>query len=187
MQFTTPDGQEDPTQEGQRMSRSTMKCTISPSTAMLLSSERACANDAPRPAVQLKAAPTAGAFDKGKALVFEATASTDIHRPAPEHFKLTRLDNSKEEHVSLGFRGDGERGAREVFRYNTLWRGGRLIVASPKADSGDLKHKGRLIDLYAAADLKPGVRYRLTWACWPVGAQRAVEVTCEFELPAGTP
>src|SRR5262245_14022657 len=101
MQFTTPDGQEDPTQEGQTMSRRTMTVAIFLSPALLLSSERACADDAPRPAVQLKATPTAAAFDKGKALVFEATASTDIHRPAPEHFKLTRLDNSKEEHVSL--------------------------------------------------------------------------------------
>ena len=169
------------------MSSRMMRCAIFLLPALLLSSERACADHAPRPAVQLKATPAAAAFDKGKALVFEVTAPTDIHRPAPEHFKLTRLDNGKEEHVSLGFRGDGERGAREVFRYNTLWRGARLIVASPKADSGDLKHKGRLIDLYSIADLKPGVRYRLTWACWPVGAQRAVEVTPEFELPAGAP
>jgi hypothetical protein len=169
------------------MSSRTMGCAIFLLPALLLSGERTAAEDAPRPAVQLKATPTAAAFDKGKALVFEATAPTDIHRPAPEHFKLTRLNNGKEEHVSLSFRGDGERGAREVFRYNTLWRGARLIVASPKVNSGDLKRKGRLIDLYTTAELKAGVRYRLTWACWPVGAQRAVEVTHEFELPAGAP
>src|SRR5262245_5308732 len=167
-------------------SRTVARAVVVLWSILLLSGERVAA-DAPKPVVQLKVTPIAKAFDRGKRLIFEATAPTDIHRPAPEHFKLTRLDNGKEEHVSLGFRGDGDRGAREVFRYNTLWRGGRLIVASPKADSGDLKHKGRLIDLYSTADLKPGVRYRLTWACWPVGAQRAVEVTCEFELPAGTP
>ena len=169
------------------MSSRAMGCAIFLLPALLLSGERTPAEDAPRPAVQLKATPTAAAFDKGKALVFEATAPTDIHRPAPEHFKLTRLDNGKEEHVSLSFRGDGERGAREVFRYNTLWRGGRLIVTAPKPDAKHLMGKARLIDLYAAADLKPGVRYQLTWACWPVGAQRAVEVTCEFELPGGAP
>jgi hypothetical protein len=169
------------------MSSRARGCAIFLLPALVLSGAQVAAEDAPKPVVQLKATPTAAVFAKGKPLVFEATAPTDIHRPAPEHFKLTRLDNGKEEHVSLGFRGDGERGAREVFRYNTLWRGARLIVASPKADSGDLKHKGRLIDLYSTADLKPGVRYRLTWACWPVGAQRAVEVIHEFELAAGAP
>src|SRR5262245_24183920 len=169
-------------------SRAMVRAILVLSSALLLSGERTTADEAaPRPAVQMKVTPTAAAFAKGRELLFEMTAPPDIHRPAPEHFKLTRLDNGKEEHVSLGFRGDGGGRAREVFRYNTLWRGARLIVTSPKPDAKDLKGKDRLIDLYAAANLKPGVRYRLTWACWPVGAQRAVEVTCEFELPAGAP
>jgi hypothetical protein len=38
------------------------------------------------------------------------------------------------------------------------------------------------LDLYGRARLESGVRYRLTWACWPVGAPKASETWCDFEL-----
>jgi hypothetical protein len=114
-----------------------------------------------------------------------------IHRPAPEHFKLTEIGKDR---VSLAYGGEYRHPSeRSVYEYNQTWSGGRLHLTNRagKAEDGKLgerKDSRAMVDLHAEASLKPDKRYRLTWACWPVGALRATEVSCDFDLtqrPAG--
>ena len=73
--------------------------------------------------------------------------------------------------------------ARTVLRYNCLFKGVRLSLESGRYDAKETSSREGYLDLFGRADLRPGVRYRLTWACWPVGAMEAREVSCEFTAP----
>jgi hypothetical protein len=148
---------------------------------------------AQKPALVLKSSPAAATQAKAWLFVFEGTFPGPVHRSGPEHFKLTRISDG--EGVSLTVVCDREsldadsekeatkkvRGARDVYVYNHLFKGVRLSLETGRVDVKDEKASANLLDLYGRAKLEPGTRYRLTWACWPVGAKEAAEVSCDFE------
>jgi hypothetical protein len=66
--------------------------------------------------------------------------------------------------------------------YNSLFKGMRLFLYNGLFEHKDQANQAGILNLYGSPELEAGVRYRLTWACWLVGASEAVEVSCEFEL-----
>jgi hypothetical protein len=136
---------------------------------------------------------TVEAYRKGRAVVLEGRALGAIHRPAPEHFKLTRVGDG--EAVPFRVAYDREKVERRlpgqerpvmpaeyVYRYNSLFKGVRVFLYQGTFREKDPIGRAGVLDLYGCPELEAGVRYRLTWACWPVGASEAVEVSCEFSL-----
>jgi hypothetical protein len=134
-------------------------------------------------------------------LVFEGDGAGQIHRAGPEHFKLTRV--SDDEAVSLAVEYDREtldqqdrlvrqgtpRNLEQVipalkvkYKFNHLFQGVRLLLDNGRHDAKDAIAEGNSLYLYGRAKLEVGERYRLTWACWPVGAVKATELSVEFEL-----
>ena len=141
----------------------------------------------------LQTAQTLEAYRKGQPLIFEGVATDPIHRAGPEHFKLTRVTNGE----SVSFRVDYDRDsverrlpgkeralapAKAIYVYNSLFRGTRLFLYDGDFRAKHPQGKAGILDLYGCPKLEAGVVYRLTWACWPVGAKQAVEVSCEFKL-----
>jgi hypothetical protein len=133
------------------------------------------------------------AFPKGQPLVFEGLAAAAIHRPGPEHFKIARVTDGERVPLRVAYdrdqveklRPNQDRGARwekDVLGYNCLFRGTRLFLYNGIFGAKDPMGQAGILDLYGCPELEPGIRYRLTWACWLVGANQAVEVSCEFEL-----
>jgi hypothetical protein len=131
--------------------------------------------------------------------VFQGSSSDRIHRPGPEHFKLTRAADGRPVPFSIAYdrydlpedarrdrRVERSRPVRErtKYVYNALFKGMWLYLDSGgRDDRKDIARKGpEHAELHARARLEPGVRYCLTWACWPVGAHSAVEVSCHFAL-----
>ncbi len=122
-----------------------------------------------------------------------------LPREAPKkHFRLTQAADGKPVRLAVAY--DRERldeqqertgtprvvkkvralQARDVLRYNSLFKGVRFYLESGGYDRKEEAGRAGYLDLFGRAELKPGVRYRLTWACWPVGAKEATEVSCEF-------
>jgi hypothetical protein len=148
-----------------------------------------------KPALVLKAANPRAREGKALLFVFEGTFPASVHRSGPEHFKLTRVSDGQE--IGLNVAYDREtldndadhprekvqrvRAARDRLRYNHLFKGVRLSLDSGRYDAKDTQRRADLLDLYGRAELEPGTRYRLTWACWPVGAREAAEISCDFE------
>jgi hypothetical protein len=128
--------------------------------------------------------------------VFEGSGAGPIHRPGPEHFKLTRVSDGKEVFLSHSYdrsEQDDERGVGKVVRereknvaahyaYNSHFKGVRFQLDNGSYNPKETARKQGRLDLFGRAKLEPGVPYRLTWACWPVGAMKASEVSVEFEL-----
>jgi hypothetical protein len=149
-----------------------------------------------RPTLALQAAHPPDKLRRAQLFVFEGSSAVSVHRPGPEHFKLTRVADGKEVALSVaydrddlevpgGFGGPVKARAPRVrvrYRYNTLFKGVRLFLDTGPSDVKGVPGKAGVLDLYGRALLEPGARYRLTWACWPVGAWSAAEVSCEFAL-----
>jgi hypothetical protein len=132
-------------------------------------------------------------YRKGQPLVFEGIAVDPIHRPGPEHFKVTRVSDTQVVPMHLDYdreqvekrRPDQVRGTRAQkgeLLYNSLFKGTRLFLYNGTFGAKDPMGQAGILDLYGCPELEAGVLYRVTWACWPVGAKEAVEVTCEFKL-----
>jgi hypothetical protein len=137
--------------------------------------------------------PSIQAFRSGQPLVFEGLAVTPIHRPGPEHFKLTRVTDGQAVPLHVAYDRERVEQQREgtkrstpaletTYAYNSLFRGTRLFLYNGIFSAKDPVGKSGVLDLYGCPKLAAGVRYRLTWACWPVGEGEAVEESCEFEL-----
>jgi hypothetical protein len=146
-----------------------------------------------KPILRLQTSQSLQSFRKGKPLLFEGLAAVPIHRPGPEHFKIARVTDGETIFPNVDYdreqvekrRPNQVRGARStkaVLPYNHLFRGTRLFLYNGIFQAKDPMGQAGILDLYGCPELEPGVRYRLTWACWPVGANQAVEVSCEFEL-----
>ena len=60
--------------------------------------------------------------------------------------------------------------------------GRALSLDTGPYDAKDEQLAAGQLHLYGRAKLAAGARYRLTWACWPVGAKEATELSCEFEV-----
>jgi hypothetical protein len=146
-----------------------------------------------QPSLRLQVSQPLQSFREGQPLVFEGLAAVPIHRPGPEHFKITRVTDG--EGISLRVDYDREsvekrrpnqvRGARSqkvVLGYNSLFKGTRLFLYNGIFGATDPMGHAGILDLYGCPELEPSVRYRVTWACWPIGANQAVDVFCEFEL-----
>jgi hypothetical protein len=155
---------------------------------------------APRPAPTLTLVRT-GPADKDRPaaqrFIFRGSCGGPVHRAGPEHFRLTQVADGKGVALRVAYdretlddeaRGPGTPGIvkvrvkreRNILRYNSLFRGVRFSLESGRSDRKETRAEAGYLDLFARADLRPGVRYRLTWACWPVGALEATEVSCEF-------
>jgi hypothetical protein len=156
---------------------------------------------AQKPTLSLKPALSSDKAGKSQLFIFEGTFPTSVHRSGPEHFKLTRVSDGERvsltvaydkedlEHGDAREKGDQQkevvkrvRPARNVLVYNHLFKGVRLSLDTGRFDAKDMQGHADLLDLYGRAKLEPGARYRLTWACWPVGAREAAEVSCDFEM-----
>jgi uncharacterized protein (TIGR03066 family) len=146
-----------------------------------------------KPILRLQASQPLQAFRQGQPLVFEGLAAVPIHRPGPEHFKIMRVTDTQAVPLRVAYdreevekhRPNQVRGVsptRDVLRYNSLFKGTRLFLYNGRFGAKDPMGQAGILDLYGCTELEPGVRYRVTWACWPVGAKQAIEVSCEFEL-----
>jgi hypothetical protein len=133
------------------------------------------------------------AYDKGNPLIFEGEATGPIHRPGPEHFKLTQVTDAQAVPLGVDYdRKNVERRllgkeqnvvpAKEIYAYNSLFRGARLFLYDGTFGIKDPIGRAGILDLYGCPKLEAGRLYRLTWACWPVGAKEAVEVSVDFKL-----
>ncbi len=147
----------------------------------------------PQLSLRLQTSQPLQAYLKGQPLVFEGLAAVPIHRPGPEHFKLTRVTDSQAAPLLVAYDRDkverqsprerrGAAPASEFYVYNSLFKGARLYLYGGTFSHKDPQGIAGILDLYGCPKLEAGVRYRLTWACWPVGSSEAVEVSCEFEL-----
>ena len=147
----------------------------------------------PEVTFRLETAQSLQAYRQGKPLVFEGRARGVIHRAGPEHFKLTRVadtqavpfrvayDREKVER-RLPWQKRGAAPAEDVYRYNSLFEGVRVFLYEGTFREKGPRGSAGILDLYGCPKFQAGARYRLTWACWPVGAREAVEVSCEFVL-----
>jgi hypothetical protein len=156
---------------------------------------------APRPAPTLTLVPTPRPGERrpgDRQFIFRGSGGGPIHRAGPEHFRLTQAADGQAVALTVAYDREtldaqAERTGtprvvkkvrakreRNVLRYNSLFKGVRLYLESGRYDRKDMMGREGYLDLFGRADLKPGVRYRLTWACWPVGAMEATEVSCEF-------
>ena len=152
---------------------------------------------APRPAPTLTLVPPPPPRVRARGeqqFIFRGSGGGPTHRAGPEHFRLTQATDGKP--VALAVAYDRETLEREertgtrkvvkalatrnVLRYNSLFKGVRFFLESGSSERKDVAGREGYLDLFGRADLKPGLRYRLTWACWPVGAMEATEVSCEF-------
>ena len=149
-------------------------------------------------ALTLRTAHPAAKPGNAKLLIFEGTSTTPIHRPGPEHFKLTRLSDGKVLDLSIAYERDAlddeaqgcprsktektRRASKEVISYNYLFKSVRLSLDTGPFDAKDEKRSEGQLELFGRTKLQAGTRYRLTWARWPVGAKEATELTCEFEV-----
>jgi hypothetical protein len=148
-----------------------------------------------KPTLVLKTTPPDGA-GKAQRFVFEGTFPTSIHRAGPEHFKLTRVSDGEAINLTVDYDRESleydEPGSREKVKrvratreklvYNSLFKAIRFSLDIGRFEAKDVPHRNGQLDLYGRAKLEPGVRYRLTWACWPVGAREAAEASCDFEV-----
>jgi hypothetical protein len=143
--------------------------------------------------LRLEASEPLQAFRKGRPLVFAGLATVPIHRPGPEHFKITRVSDRQAVPLRVAYHREHLEKLRpnqvprvpaqqDQLLYNSLFKGMRLFLYNGLFDRKDQANQAGILNLYGTPELEPGVRYRLTWACWPVGAKQAVEVSCEFEL-----
>lgn len=146
-----------------------------------------------KPILRLLVSQPLHSFREGQPLVFEGLAAVPIHRPGPEHFKITRVTDTQA--VPLRVAYDREQleklrpnqvprvpAEQDQLLYNSLFKGTRLFLYNGMFAAKDTARQAGILDLYGCPELEPGVRYRVTWACWPVGASEAVEVSCEFAL-----
>ncbi len=146
-----------------------------------------------KPVLRLKNATSRQAYRSGQPLVFEGLAAVPIHRPGPEHFKITRMTDGE----AIPFHANDDRekvekrrpnqveavpSREDILVYNSLFKGTRLFLFRGNFDAKDPGGQPCILDLYGCPDLELGVRYRVTWACWLVGASKAIETSCEFEL-----
>jgi hypothetical protein len=123
-------------------------------------------------------------------LHFELLAEVPIHRPAPEHLKLVEVGKD-EDLLDFGERwNDLERiEVEKIYRFNLTWRGAKLRIKHPTKEEKQRKaiaeqfDEGRLplVDLRGRAELAADKQYELTWACWPIGAAKAIEVTYKLD------
>ncbi len=154
------------------------------------------------PKLTLKSAHRPQGPDRPWLFVLEGDGGGPIHRAGPEHFVLTRVADGQT--VSLFVEYDKEtlneqarirtQGSprnpemrlpaplKTQYAYNHLFRRVRLFLDTGRHDGKDAKEETGCLDLYGRARLEPGERYRLTWACWPVGARKATEVSVDFQL-----
>jgi hypothetical protein len=150
-----------------------------------------------KPVLALRAAHPPAKPGEAQLFVFEGKSPTPIHRIGPEHFKLTRLSDGEVVGLAIAYDRDALRddeggGHREQVRrapplrdrlaYNALFRGVRLSLDTGPYDAKDEQLAQGQLELYGRAKLAAGAGYRLTWACWPVGAKEATELSCEFEV-----
>ena len=133
---------------------------------------------------------------KGKAqcFIFEGTFPTAIHRAGPEHFKLTQMSDDEGLNLNVAYDRDALKDEeanppreqlkkeRVKLKYNSLFKGVRFSLEIGRFAEKDQQVRNGWLDLYGRAKLARGVRYRLTWACWPVGARDAAEASCDFEV-----
>lgn len=126
-------------------------------------------------------------------VAFSGLADVSIHRPSPEHFKLEEVDGGNTR-VGLVFpylappagKTDRQLGG-EIYAYNFAWRGVRFFIGTDRGYQMFMQ-EDRVVNLYCEAKLKADRRYRLTWACWPIGSEQAVERSVEFVWnPKGSP
>jgi hypothetical protein len=132
---------------------------------------------------------------KAQQLAFIGDGGGPIHRAGPEHFLLTQSSDGRRVALAVAYdraelepepRGELRvqlrRPVRVLYRYGYQFRSIALHLSSGEYDAKDAAEAEGRLTLHGRADLEPRVKYRLTWACWPVGAQRASEVSCEFEV-----
>jgi hypothetical protein len=147
----------------------------------------------PQLTFRLETSQSLKAYRMGQPLVFEGVALVPIHRPGPEHFKITRVTDTEGVRLEVAYDRDQVEKLRPnqlrrvtpmkaVLRYGSLFKGTRLFLYNGMFSAKDPMGQAGILDLYGCPELEPGVRYRATWACWPVGAKQAVEVSCEFEF-----
>ena len=167
----------------------------------LLALDKEAPKKAPRPAPTLTLVPTPRPGERrlgDQQFIFRGSGGGPIHRAGPEHFRLTQAADGKPIRLAVAY--DRERldeqqervgtprvvkkvralRARTVLRYNSLFKGVRFYLESGVYERKEEAGAAGYLDLFGRAELKPGVRYRLTWACWPVGAMEAKEVSCEL-------
>jgi hypothetical protein len=129
---------------------------------------------------------------KTQHLVFQGVGTVPIHRVGPEHFKIIRVEDGNEIDLVVAYsRGElDKRVGQEVVKpsekeklpFNSLFKGVRFQLDNGPYDAKDLPHEAGNLDLYGRAKLELGVRYRLIWVCWPVGAPKGSETSCDFVL-----
>jgi hypothetical protein len=128
-------------------------------------------------------------------IAFSGSVGVPIHRPSPEHFNLQKINGSNTR-VGIAFPDSdppqcyhtrdvdwepdmmrGELGLMHA--YNYTFRGVVLFIHTERNyvlfGSGS-----RVATLYCQADLEADQRYKLTWACWPIGSKHAIEKSVEF-------
>ncbi len=153
------------------------------------------------PKLTLKTGGDASAPKRLQLFVLEGSGGGPIHRAGPEHFKLTRLSDGQTVSLSVEYdretldeqeqrRSEGTPrnprlrtpALKSQYGYNHQFQRIRLFLDNGRHDAKDAMEERDCLDLYGRATLKAGERYRLTWACWPVGAAKATELSVEFEL-----
>ena len=111
-------------------------------------------------------------------ITFTGLCDSSIHRPGPEHVKLEHVKDG--EIINTPTLAHYSRSSETIHSYNDMWRGARIYLYTGK---GNLMFMGEvgISSLYFNTDLKKGEEYRITWACWPVGAEKAVEKEIIFK------
>jgi hypothetical protein len=129
-------------------------------------------------------------------LLFEGSAAGWVDCPRPEDFQLTRVDGkevrfwvARSLYDLPGWDRELRKRVRELVIERGSARGVRFFLdyrPSPDerlAEEKLMKESSGRLELFGQARLEPGVRYRLSWTCRPVGSARSAKACCDFVLP----
>jgi hypothetical protein len=116
----------------------------------------------------------------------------DLHRPSPEHFRLSLADDPAayvELIVETDFSSpqDGLRDFRtQWFRHNQFWRGFSMRLYGEIDGYGVEGARTDVVNLYVMAELSDGQDYILEWTAWPVGSKTGKAKSLKFTWKEAT-
>ena len=125
-----------------------------------------------------------GRADDPQRCLIEGQSHLDLHRPSPEHFRLTavgddtpvRLRIETDHTVPLNAMRSFQ---EQSFHHNQFWRGFRMQLQADELFVQE-RHYEALVTLNATADMKHGQESVLEWTAWPLGSTSGINQSLRF-------
>ena len=116
--------------------------------------------------------------------LIEGQSHMDLHRPSPEHFRLTAVGDDTPLLLRIETDHTVPLNAMRAFRaqnfhHNQFWRGFRMQLQADELFVLERQYEG-LVALSATADMKHGQEYLLEWTAWPLGSTSGIHQSLRF-------